>query len=173
MTIGERIKHLKGNLSQKDFAEKIGAGSSAICAWENNESLPGSKYLEAIHRVFGVDINWLLTGEGEPYINKDIDVAGGHQFAEHAARYAAAGDPGSAPALGKAVDMLAMVLNSGQQVFIQALVSNLVAFSEAITNHRNQDQRIKLLEDKCEEMKKRIETLEEAATSELKKGMAA
>ena len=173
MTIGDNIKLIRGALSKKDFAIKIGASDTNVLAWERSDALPGSKYLEVIHRVFGVDINWLLTGEGEPYINKDIDVAGGHQFAEHAARYAAAGDPGSAPALGKAVDMLAMVLNSGQQVFIQALVSNLVAFSEAITNHRNQDQRIKLLEDKCEEMKKRIETLEEAATSELKKGMAA
>ena len=63
-------------------------------------------------------------------------------------------------AIGQAVDLLNMVLSSGDQVFIQALVSNLVAFNQAIQQTKEQSARITELEKKCEDLKKRLSTLE-------------
>jgi len=56
-------------MSQKDFATKIGAGQRSIHSWEAGEASPGARALAAIHRVFHVNVHWLLTGEGEPYID--------------------------------------------------------------------------------------------------------
>lgn len=148
MTIGERIKDLKGTLSQKDFAEKIGAGSSAVCAWETGDSLPGSKYLEAIHRVFHVDINWLLTGEGEPYINKE---ANGFQISEPGAEYSTtpSGTRNKQIKISDALAIAARVLES-RTSYAATLQSNIQHFDRAIRAERriaNLEARLKLVEN--------------------------
>ena len=65
MSISHRIKEIrrKLNLSQKDFADKIGVDQARVSRWEKEKSLPSSVYLTEISRL-GVNINWLLTGEG-------------------------------------------------------------------------------------------------------------
>ena len=47
-TIGEKIKTLRKNknLSQEDFAEKIGVTQSTITKWENGVQSPRSKNQE-------------------------------------------------------------------------------------------------------------------------------
>jgi len=68
MHIGERIKTIRGKMSQKDFAARIGVGQRSIHDWEAGKASPGARALAAIHKVFNVNVHWLLTGEGEPYI---------------------------------------------------------------------------------------------------------
>jgi len=147
MTIGERIKDLKGTLSQKDFAEKIGAGSSAVCAWENDESLPGSKYLEAIHQVFGVDINWLLTGVGEVYIYKEEK---GLKINEPAVEYSTKSSAVHEQIkISDALAMAARVLES-QTSYATALYLNIQHFDRAIQAEQriaNLEARLKLVEN--------------------------
>lgn len=69
MTFSERIKKLRKylDLSQKDFGEKIGVGTSHVSQWERNLSMPSSKALIGMAHI-GVNINWLLTGDGEMMI---------------------------------------------------------------------------------------------------------
>jgi len=75
--------------------------------------------------------------------------------------------------LGMAVDMLATIFNSGNHTIIRAIMDNLEAFSDAVTRRQEDSDRIRKLEDKCEELMKRIETLEEKAKSESVKKSAA
>ena len=66
MSFSERIKKLRKHLglSQKDFGEKIGVGTSHISQWERELSMPSSKALIGMANL-GVNINWLLIGDGE------------------------------------------------------------------------------------------------------------
>ena len=45
-------------------------GLSTITTWINGQ-IPNGKYLDKIHKKFNININWLLTGEGETYIRKN------------------------------------------------------------------------------------------------------
>ena len=68
--IGERIKYIRGSLTQPEFGKKLGVGRNNVYTWESNKSMPLSDTLFRIYKEYGVNINWLLSGEGEPYIEK-------------------------------------------------------------------------------------------------------
>lgn len=64
--LAERIKawrHALG-LTQDEFARRAGIPKRTLVGYENAEREPGSAALAAIART-GVDMRWLLTGEGE------------------------------------------------------------------------------------------------------------
>jgi len=162
MIIGSRIKAIRGALSQKDFALKIGAGQKSIHSWEAGHAAPGARSLEAIHRVFGVDIHWLLTGEGEPYINNDRkEIAPPGMIREPPAEYEE-----RVPGLGQAVDMVATVLGSGNDVFIRSLMSSLLASSEGVKVISQQNQRLSALLSELDDVRKRLAALEEKIKKE-------
>ena len=70
MTFGERFKSIKGSLSREDFAKKINVDKSTIHNYLNGH-IPKGDVLQRIHQEFKVNINWLLTGEGNTYIEKE------------------------------------------------------------------------------------------------------
>jgi len=61
-TIAERIKLIRGSLSQKAFAEEIATSQGTIFAWETGKSLPGAELLKKISEKFGVSVDWILFG---------------------------------------------------------------------------------------------------------------
>jgi transcriptional regulator with XRE-family HTH domain len=63
-TIGDRIRRVRGALSQDEFAAQLGISKSAVGKYERGERQPDSDALRSLRDVRGVDINWLLTGEG-------------------------------------------------------------------------------------------------------------
>ena len=65
MEIAKRIKMLRGDLSQGEFGRLIGISQSAVQNYEKG-NIPKGDVLIKIHKSLGVDITWLLTGEGEP-----------------------------------------------------------------------------------------------------------
>ena len=65
MSISDRIKLIRKGLTQKEFARKIGVSYGAIQNWEVYNQVPNGTALTKIRDVFKIDINWLLTGEGE------------------------------------------------------------------------------------------------------------
>jgi len=69
MNFGDRIKRTRGALTQKEFAQKIGTHVHTVQTYEQG-SVPKGNVLQRIHKEFGVNIHWLLTGDGEPYIYK-------------------------------------------------------------------------------------------------------
>lgn len=165
MSIGDRIRMIRGELSQKAFAKKISAGQGSIHAWENDKAYPGASSLERIHRIFGVNVHWLLTGEGEPYIkDRGGGLEEGSTGRERLDRIleapAASPDPDASTNLGRAVEMLAAVLSSGDQALVQAIMSNLIAFSRAVRDNHRHTTRIARLEEDGAKMRERIAALE-------------
>ena len=64
--IGERLKQAREqlNLSQGPFASSIGVSINTISNWERGVAHPPADKLALIREKYGIDLNWLLTGEG-------------------------------------------------------------------------------------------------------------
>ena len=144
MSISERIKRIRGSLSQAEFGKRIGSSQRAVQGWEAGESAPGANFLERIHRVFGVDIHWLLTGKGNPYI-KDKDQA--VIVAEDAAPYGHDDRNLDESDIGKTIGELVKILQSGDTSIVNAIISNLNTFSRAIDLNKDVSQLSKKLDD--------------------------
>jgi len=56
-TIGDRIKFIKGSITQVAFAEEIGIVRSTLQNWEANGGFPTAECLLKIHKKFKVNIN--------------------------------------------------------------------------------------------------------------------
>jgi len=69
MTIGERVKILRKEkcLSMEDFGAIIGMGKSAVSRIENGVNGTTDQTIRSICREFGVNEQWLRTGEGEMF----------------------------------------------------------------------------------------------------------
>jgi len=62
--VGRRIRGLRGfDMTQADFARRIGVSQSYLSAVEHGRNEAGAKVLLAIGREFGNPLEWLLTGE--------------------------------------------------------------------------------------------------------------
>jgi transcriptional regulator with XRE-family HTH domain len=64
-TIGHRIKQVRGELSQKAFGLRIGLSQTAVTALENDQSEPRLGTFNSIVEAFGVNPEWLRTGQGQ------------------------------------------------------------------------------------------------------------
>lgn len=56
------------NGNKKKFAEILGIGPSHINDWTNMGSIPNAFYLAIIHKKTGVNLHWLISGEGKKYL---------------------------------------------------------------------------------------------------------
>ena len=65
MSIGDRIKELRGDENQSSFGERFGKGRNTIVRYESEKNPPDAEFLEAICREYKVSPTWLLLGEGE------------------------------------------------------------------------------------------------------------
>lgn len=70
-----RLKELRKekNLTQKEFAEKIGVTSAALSAYENNLKNPSIAVAKRIGEEFNVSINWLCGLTDRKSANKIFD----------------------------------------------------------------------------------------------------
>lgn len=73
MNLPDRIKSVRQNLKQDEFALKLGVNKNTIGRWERGEQTPDAEELNRILEVYP-DINsaWLLTGEGEMKLCEDF-----------------------------------------------------------------------------------------------------
>lgn len=64
-SLGRRLKsvRLQLGISQRQFAVALGTASNHICQVERDHCIPGAKLLRGMREQFGIDINWLLSGE--------------------------------------------------------------------------------------------------------------
>lgn len=62
-----RIKELRShfNLTQQDFADRLGIKRNTVATYEMGRSVPSDAVIILICREFGVNESWLRTGEGE------------------------------------------------------------------------------------------------------------
>ncbi len=62
--IGRRIRELRGfEMTQAEFANRIGVAQSYLSALERGEKEPGAAVLLAISQQFAKSVDWLLTGQ--------------------------------------------------------------------------------------------------------------
>ena len=60
ITFADRLKELRGSLSQADFAYKIRAKQTSYSSWERGVKEPGVSTVVEIANTFGVSADWLL-----------------------------------------------------------------------------------------------------------------
>lgn len=67
--MNERVKQVRKNLglTQQAFAEKLHVARNYITLIETGATPATDKFLYNVEATFGVDGNWLRTGEGEMY----------------------------------------------------------------------------------------------------------
>ena len=73
--MNERLKKLRKTLelTQQEFANKIGIARGNIGAYEVGKNAPSDAVISLICKQFNVDENWLRTGEGEMFIKQTRD----------------------------------------------------------------------------------------------------
>ncbi|NDV20941.1 helix-turn-helix domain-containing protein [Pseudodesulfovibrio sp. JC047] len=65
-TVGDRIRTIRGGVSQKEFAEKYGLNRNTLARYEKGDNDPSASFLKALIEDYGLDANWLLLGGEEP-----------------------------------------------------------------------------------------------------------
>lgn len=67
----ERLKQLRKtlDLTQQEFADRIGTKRNTIAKYETNTNMPSAAVISLICREFDVNEEWLRTGEGEMFNN--------------------------------------------------------------------------------------------------------
>ncbi|CCZ35415.1 dNA-binding helix-turn-helix protein [Firmicutes bacterium CAG:646] len=67
----DRIKELRKrlDLTQQEFAEKIGISRGNIAAYEVGKNAPSDAVISLICREFNVNEEWLRTGTGEIFVS--------------------------------------------------------------------------------------------------------
>jgi transcriptional regulator with XRE-family HTH domain len=75
--IGRRIRELRGNSRQKDWATKIGCDQGYISQVENGVTKPSLAFLKGVASITNASIDWVLTGNGDRYgCNKPVEFDG-------------------------------------------------------------------------------------------------
>jgi len=69
MNFGERIKIIRGGLSQEYFAAFLGVHRNTVQNWESNKSMPSKEIISHLHEIFNVNLKWLFSGKDNPYLN--------------------------------------------------------------------------------------------------------
>lgn len=71
----ERLKKLRKalNLTQQEFADRIGISRGNIATYETRDGSPGSSVITLICREFNVSEEWLRTGVGEMFMPREED----------------------------------------------------------------------------------------------------
>ena len=71
--IGERIKKVRKELglTQEDMAKKLGISRESIVKYERGDIMPSQKFLKLLKYELEVNPNWILTGEGEMFLNDE------------------------------------------------------------------------------------------------------
>lgn len=66
--IGDRIRFVRKNkgFSQIEFSSQLEITQSFLSGLERGRYQPTTDVLSRLANIYGVDINWLLTGQGKP-----------------------------------------------------------------------------------------------------------
>jgi transcriptional regulator with XRE-family HTH domain len=78
-TVKQRLEYLVELMTKGKhtlFAKKCGIPPGSFQAYIKGKRVPPTEHLMKLVAVYGINLNWLLTGEGEPFV--DIDREGEH-----------------------------------------------------------------------------------------------
>lgn len=89
--LGARIKayRIEKGLTQNEFADAVGATSSAVRNWEKGRNKPNKERLRNIADFLGITVNELLYGSSENYIKEVLenDIEEGSRFFQAVIEY--------------------------------------------------------------------------------------
>jgi transcriptional regulator with XRE-family HTH domain len=71
MSFSARLRQIRESLGlgQTDFASKIGIPRTSLINYEKGTSNPSAEFLAQIKEIFGVSIDWFVSGQGEMLTN--------------------------------------------------------------------------------------------------------
>ncbi|MES9996437.1 helix-turn-helix domain-containing protein [Desulfovibrio aminophilus] len=78
--LGERIRAIRGETSQEEFAAEMGISKTALGFYERNERVPRATFVAELCRPRGISLDWLLYGEGA--MRQERRRAGADELAE-------------------------------------------------------------------------------------------
>jgi transcriptional regulator with XRE-family HTH domain len=61
--IGDRLRHIRGDRTQTEFAAALGVAVKTVGRWEAGQAVPDGLSLRALMQAFAVDPQWLLCGQ--------------------------------------------------------------------------------------------------------------
>ena len=64
MGLGQRIRQIRGKMSQSDFGKSLGISQYSVGVYESESRFPDSRILNKICNAFAISPEWLLIGEG-------------------------------------------------------------------------------------------------------------
>lgn len=67
ITLGERLKALRGTRSQASFGKDLGVSQPTVRNYENNDRLPDTDFIKNVCNRYNVTADWVLFGkESDP-----------------------------------------------------------------------------------------------------------
>lgn len=62
--LGERIRQVRGDMSQQAFADMLEISRKTISRYESGSHSPDAEFIIRLNVIYGVQPLWLLTGKG-------------------------------------------------------------------------------------------------------------
>lgn len=186
--LANELKGYRDRIKVKDFAALLGVPKSTYYRYEsgerdvpigimrsaqhlwkkhqkNSKSSPGSPSGHRVAPNYEQEDERIMPGKGGVAPDSDRGSFGAPDLTGHHVTKLyipdGTGPPAENSLLGRAVTLLANIIGSGNEIFTQALMSNLVAFSAAVNKEKEQNHRINNLEKECDELRKRVALLED------------
>ncbi|WP_428562364.1 MAG: helix-turn-helix domain-containing protein [Solidesulfovibrio sp. DCME] len=128
MTIGERIRHLRGEKTQADFAGLTKIPKNTLGRYERGEIVPGGEAIALLCKSLEIDPNWLLFGDGP--MRRGESAAEAPQAAP-----APTPQPEEDFKMSDMITKTVEVLES-DTIYRTALASNINAFHQAVRSER-------------------------------------
>ena len=164
-SFGARFRFARKELGYNlvDFGKLIGIKHSSLSQIENNNSKPSSKTYENICRNTNINLEWLLSGTGDPFLRETFSspetLVG--QLKKPAAKQAPIYNEGETQkwdeiSLGRAVDQLQKIYSSKDPVLIRAINANLDAFTRTV----DLADEVKILKDRMAVMEANMKRME-------------
>jgi len=74
MTIGERIRQIRGSISQKEFAVSIGVAQNTLGNYERGGRTPNADIIIKITQNYDISFDWILLGTGPKKNTETFDL---------------------------------------------------------------------------------------------------
>lgn len=74
--LGERIRHVRGRMSQEAFAGLLGISKGALGGYERGENCPKADVILTICKKCQINVSWLMSGTGAMQAPEDIAASG-------------------------------------------------------------------------------------------------
>ena len=71
--LGERIRHVRGRMSQEAFAGLLGISKGALGGYERGENCPNADVVLTICNKCKINVSWLMSGAGAMHAPDNID----------------------------------------------------------------------------------------------------